>query len=416
MTLEPTPSLPQLLEWIQHNTGLHITQVNQPPILLALKVLSTESRMSKERYIQKLLQRQIPQQPFIDAITTHESFFLRHQRNMKAAIQHQIIPLLKRGIRPRVLSAPCAQGEEPYSFLMLLQEAGIQPQQVEVTAVDIAASSIQQAQSGIYRQYALRQAPEHFIRSHFSQQNNHYIVPQRLRKQVTFKKLNLLTQAVSELTPGYHLIFSHNMMIYFDQETNHKMAQIFQRLLHDEGILLVDSVEISTVGNMMHPVDLHGVRAFQKGKPTASSPAQARPASAATHSKADPTPATPKEQGAAWKKRNAEDAYHNKEFERALHLYEQLIEHHPLWECWARVGKARVLVDSGEEMEALEEAEKALSGKQMSAGIYLTNSDLADAHAIIALVLKKRGMIVGMQEHLEQTRRLNPAHSILKIV
>ncbi len=425
MTNSTQTSLPQLLSWIQENTGLHITEVNLPPILLTLKVLATESGMSEEHYIQRILQQQIQPQPFIDAITTHESFFLRHQRSMQAAIRRVIVPLLKRGIRPRVLSAPCAQGEEPYSFAMLLKEAGIHPNRVEITAVDIAASSIEQAHKGVYRQYALRQVPEYFIQSHFSNQGTTYSVTPDIKRSVTFRRLNLLNQALSELVPGYHLIFSHNMMIYFDQETNQKMVHIFQRLLDDDGLLLVDAVEISTVSSMMQAVDLQGIRAFQKGKTRPSTAGQhtspghartkqSRPQSAANALQAE-IPSLPKEKGSEWKRRNAEDAYRNKEFEKAIQLYEQLIDDHPLWACWARVGKARVLVDSGEEMEALEEAEKALSGKQMSAGLYLTNSDLADAHAIIALVLRKRGMAVGMQEHLEQVRRLNPAHSILKI-
>ena len=80
------------------------------------------------------------------------------------------------------------------------------------------------------------------------------------------------------------------------------------------------------------------------------------------------------------------------------------------------MGKARVLIDSGQEMEALEEAEAAISGKEMVAGLYLNRDEEADAHAIIALVLHNKGLTREKAHHLQQIRILNPGHEILRIV
>ncbi|MBT7307862.1 MAG: hypothetical protein HN842_06565, partial [Gammaproteobacteria bacterium] len=98
-----------------------------------------------------------------------------------------------------------------------------------------------------------------------------------------------------------------------------------------------------------------------------------------------------------------------------IRLYDQLIDNHPLWGSWARLGKAKVLIDSGAEMEALEEAEAALSNKKMVAGVYLTRENEADAHAVIALVLMNKGMSAQMSDHLRQVRRLNPEHEVLRL-
>lgn len=419
---QDSSTLATLFDWIQQETGLYITQVNKHPVQLALKVLSSESRISESSYIEKLILRRINPQPFIDEITTHESFFLRHQKGMKAAIQHIITPLLNKGIRPRILSAPCAQGEEPYSLAMLLQDQGINPSEVEITGIDIAARSIQQARNGAFRKYALRQVPNHFIRQHFIQHKETYNIYPQIRNSVKFTRLNLLTQAASQLVSGYHLIFSHNMLIYFDQQTCQQMIRIFQRLLHEDGHLMVDSVETSLLNSVMHPVTIGNARSFQKMSKkrteiAAASSHQPTPRKRSTtkHSNKTEKPPTATPSQISDKRHSATQAYEEKNFDEARKLFDQLIENHPLWESWARVGKARILMDSGEEMEALEEAEKALNGKQSSNSIHLDKTDMADAHAIIAMVLNHRGFETAKLDHLQQVRKLNPNHAILKL-
>jgi chemotaxis protein methyltransferase WspC len=426
----PAPTLQPLIEWIQQQTGLHITEVNQQPVELALKVLSSESRVDEKEYVSRLICGEINPQPFIDTITTHESFFLRHQKTMRAAIRQIIMPLLERGIRPRILSAPCAQGEEPYSFAMLLQEYGIDPGRVEITAVDIASSSIQQAKQGRFRKYALRKVPDHFIRHHFHEEGGLYTVANpKIRQSIRFLRANLLTQAHTHLSPGYHLIFSHNMMIYFDHSTNQKMVRIFRQLLDQEGYLFVDAVETNILNDLMERDMVEGVRAFRKPAPgnkvATTQPQPPTPTVAPARSvphKRQPAAAPPPKRGVnhsdtlSSKRRSAEQAYKNKQFDEAIKLYDQLIENHPTWASWARVGKARVLIDSGAEMEALEEAEAALSGRQMAAGIYLTNDDMADAHAIIALVLNNKGIHAGKIDHLQQVAKFNPRHPVLQLI
>jgi len=412
------PTYETLFSWIQQQTGIHITPVNQPPVELALKVQASGSRLSEAEYIVRLIRGNINSQPFIDAITTHESFFLRHKKNMTAAIEHVIQPLLKKGVRPRVLSAPCAQGEEPYSFAMLLQEHGISPAQVEITGVDIAESSIQQAKQGRYRKYALRQAPNHFIQTHFSQQSNSYSIYPKIRNSVMFIQMNLLSQADSLLTPGYHLIFSHNMLIYFDQPTCNKMIRIFSRLLDNNGLLFVDAVETSEVSTLMKKAQVRDACAFQKGIASHSQQPQNQstktpslrnnPASVSTTTVTHSSPEV--------KRDSAEQAYQGKRFDEAIRLYDQLVDQHPAWACWAHAGKARVLVDSGDDLEALEEAERALSGCQNTNSLYLPNKDRADAHAIIALVLNKKGIKAGQKEHLDQVQQLNPKHPTLQLI
>lgn len=423
-----------LYSWIQHQTGLHITQVNEDPVLLALKRLATESGQTQDGYAASLIKGMVQPQPFIDAITTHESFFLRHRRHMEAAIQQVIQPLLLKGVRPRVLSAPCAQGEEPYSFAMLLQESGITPDRVEITAVDIAEQSIQEARQGVYRKYALRQLSHGFTHQHFSQSGEFFKVHPMVRRSVKFVRMNLLTEPLARLIPGFHLIFCHNMLIYFDAPTRAQMMELFDRLLSDQGVLFVDSTEVPHVGPIFQGAEFNGVRYFHKHGATQkrdqtrkSTPLQQQdtglsikvpthsPIAALSAEKAKSVSAPNRLKQVTDKRNAAEQAYRSKRFNEAIRLYDQIIEAYPLWASWGRLGKARVLADSGEEIEALEQAEAALFYKQQIAGVYFSKDDEADAHAIISLVLHNKGLKEKLREHLERVRSLNPSHEILKL-
>ncbi len=428
-----------LFRWVQQQTGLYITRVNQDPLLLALKVLASECGESQDGYAAQLINGLIDPQPFIDAITTHESFFLRHRRHMEVAITEVIQPLLHQGIRPRVLSAPCAQGEEPYSFAMLLQDCGISPDRVEIAGCDIAASSIQQAKRGEFQQYSLRQVPAGFVARHFQKGERGFKVHSVMQQVVQFSRLNILTESLAKLVPGFHLIFSHNMLIYFDQQTREEVIGVFDQLLAPQGRLFVDTTEVPHVKGVFEGETLKGVRCFLKHGQRREATHERRsvavdrapllqPRQQNREQKFVPVvdkrsnyESTPKKAVidrksiAEERRRSAEAAYRNKQFEEAIRLYDQLIEHHPLWASWARLGKARVLIDSGQEMEALEEAEGAISGKRMVAGVYLTPSDEADANAIIALVMNNKGLKGRMEEHLKKVKQLNPQHEVLKI-
>jgi len=67
----------------------------------------------------------------------------------------------------------------------------------------------------------------------------------------------------------------------------------------------------------------------------------------------------------------AQAAYNEKRFDDALDLYDQLVDEHPLWADTARVGKAKIFADAGEDMAALEAAEDALSSSGSIAGMSL---------------------------------------------
>ena len=56
----------------------------------------------------------------------------------------------------RLLSAPCATGEEPYSIAMALFDAGLSTEQFSIDALDVSPPLITRAQLGLYGKNSFR--------------------------------------------------------------------------------------------------------------------------------------------------------------------------------------------------------------------------------------------------------------------
>lgn len=57
---------------------------------------------------------------------------------------------------PRILSAPCATGEEPYTIAMTLLDAGVPAENIALDALDLSHRALARARAGIYTRNAFR--------------------------------------------------------------------------------------------------------------------------------------------------------------------------------------------------------------------------------------------------------------------
>ena len=85
-----------LFRWLYDQTGLYITANNEMQVLQVLKEMAFENGLTQENLAYDLIHGQLNPQAFIDLVTTHESFFLRHKKAMLAVISQVIKPLIRR--------------------------------------------------------------------------------------------------------------------------------------------------------------------------------------------------------------------------------------------------------------------------------------------------------------------------------
>ena len=198
----------------------------------------------------------------MDVLTTNETYFFREAFQLKA-FTDEILPELmaekeKRGERSlRIWSAGCSTGEEPYTIAMLLLELGCcKGWRVEIIGTDISHRVLQHARKAVYGKSAFRATDEAYIGRYFQEQDGCFKIADEVKELVTISHLNLFDQNRLALFGKMDVIFCRNVIIYFDQIAKKKVIEVFYRVLHEGGHLLLGHSEslmnISTAFALRH--------------------------------------------------------------------------------------------------------------------------------------------------------------------
>lgn len=164
-------------------------------------------------------------QQLVDSLTTNETFFYREFKQIE-----ELVRLVKNeGKRVEILCAPSATGEEPYSIVIALLEAGVMPSNFHITGIDINSDAINKANIAVYRERNVRNLSLPSIEKYFTKENGNYILKDVIKQHVTFKIMNLFDPSFKSIGT-FDFIFSRNMLIYFDQETKLKAKEILESI------------------------------------------------------------------------------------------------------------------------------------------------------------------------------------------
>lgn len=176
---------------------------------------------------------------FINYLTINVSEFYRNPQQWQVLEKNIIPKLMKSNSKLKVWSSACSTGEEPYSLVMLLSKF-FPLNEISVIATDIDEGAMNKAKLGMYSAKSLENLPKEFIQSYFDKYNNSYQIKDKIKRQVKFKKFNLLED---EYPNQCDLILCRNVMIYFTEQAKDIMYRKFHDSLNNEGILFVGSTE-----------------------------------------------------------------------------------------------------------------------------------------------------------------------------
>jgi chemotaxis protein methyltransferase CheR len=158
-----------------------------------------------------------------------------------SVIERELPGLIERcredGREPSVWSVGCSSGEEPYSLAILLSESGVAVD--ELIATDISEAVLEQARKGRYVGQRLVNIPEEIQQKYFTQEGRWYIVRDRLRQKVLFRRHDIL----SDPFPQADLILCRNVQIYFSREQQERILSQFAEVLPPGGLLVLGKSE-----------------------------------------------------------------------------------------------------------------------------------------------------------------------------
>ncbi|MBA3026044.1 MAG: protein-glutamate O-methyltransferase CheR, partial [Sulfurimonas sp.] len=187
-------------------------------------------------------------QELMNAVTVNETYFFREKDQFEVLV-NKILPELYDNlsqVRPlRILSSPCSSGEEAYSIVLHLMEEGniIEKADIEIVGIDIDSTVINKAKKAIYNERSIHAIPKNVVFKWFNKKGLNYEICEDLSGSVDFKIVNVFDKAEMRKLGKFDVIFSRNMLIYFDDASRKEVAMTFYDMLNVGGYVLLGHAE-----------------------------------------------------------------------------------------------------------------------------------------------------------------------------
>ena len=258
--------------WLNRKTGLDANLIGQNAVVHAVRRRQSEQKLSDDgEYWTQVQRSESESARLIDEVIVPETWFFRDLKPFQFLAEYVTRNWLPANpmTRLRVLSAPCATGEEPYSIAMTLLDCGLPAASLAIDAVDISERLLNLARRAVYRPNSFRLV-DPVIRSRYFQktENGEFRLSSAVQACVHFSQGNLVDPDFSQHRQRYHIIFCRNLMIYLDAKARTELLENLDGLLADEGMLCVGHAEANTAvaSRFRSSNSLHSFSFFKPGR------------------------------------------------------------------------------------------------------------------------------------------------------
>lgn len=180
----------------------------------------------------------------MDAFSVQETYFWREFDQIRALVDVVVPEWFKRNTTPlRIWSAACATGEEPYTIVMALHEAGWGSHPIDVCASDASEAAIEKARAGVYRERSFRALPLELRQRYFRPVAGGHEISREIAARVRFQRANLVVPAEIAEFAAAHVIFCRNVFIYFSNTAIARVAASFAARMSPSGCLFIGASE-----------------------------------------------------------------------------------------------------------------------------------------------------------------------------
>lgn len=146
-------------------------------------------------------------------ITTNHTFFFRESDHF-----NYVVKIIRNNPQKeyKIWCAACSTGEEPYSIIMTLLDAGIT--NFKILATDVDRTVLQSFHIGKFHETRLEKVSKKQKLQYFTkEENSFYSINPKLRSYIKIKVLNLIDSI--QLEENVDFVFCRNVFIYFDEES-----------------------------------------------------------------------------------------------------------------------------------------------------------------------------------------------------
>ncbi len=238
--------LPEVKAMLAAAIGFDSASIGVASVERAVRGRMTARALNDEAgYLALLTASDREREALIEQIVVPETWFFRDDQPFRVVRQYVLEEWLPR--RPcaplRVMSIPCATGEEPYSLAMTLFDCGLHPAQWRIDAFDVSKVALSQARQAIYGKNSFRGRELSFRDRYFHSTPDGYTLDEAVRCAVAFAPGNVLNPDFAQTREPYDLIFFRNLLIYLSREHQEQALAVMDRLLASTGLLFIGHAE-----------------------------------------------------------------------------------------------------------------------------------------------------------------------------
>lgn len=281
LTREPAAEISGIADWLARTSGISTRIIGSQTLRRAIQQRQNSTGLADlSDYEQRLLASAEEQQCLVELVVVPETWFFR-DRHPYGYLRQHVAGLLRDGLpsQPlRLLSAPCATGEEPYSMAMTLLEMGLPSRAFQIDGIDICRRAIRKAQQAVYGRHSFRGVSELEKQRSFQPTAQGLALHPSIRETVRFQCANLMT-CLAGSSSRYDVIFCRNLLIYLQDSASEQLLASLGALLRPGGLLIVGSAETAKVpASLFTPIRASFVFGFLRRDPQ-SAPAAPQPSS-----------------------------------------------------------------------------------------------------------------------------------------
>ena len=197
-----------------------------------------------------LLEAELPH--IINVLTTNKTDFFRENAHFKYMVQN-ILPKHPVSRAFKVWSAASSTGEEAYTTSMVLAEFAKRASgfQYSILGTDLSTTVVSKARKGVYTMEEIVDVPgdmqdKYLEMGHSSDGKKLARVVKSLRDRVSFANMNLMARSYP-VDKQMDVVMLRNVLIYFDEPTQHRVVTSVADHLRPGGFLFVGHSESAVV-------------------------------------------------------------------------------------------------------------------------------------------------------------------------
>jgi len=239
--------LKELLESIRSVYGYDFTEYAEASVKRRVHHFMNINNFSSIRDLSKaLFKDEMTFERFIQDVTVNVTEMFRDPPFYKS-LQKNVLRRLETYPFIKVWIAGSSTGEEVYSIAIFLKEQGLLERTV-IYATDINQRSLQRAKEGIYHLKNMKHYTSNYIKSGGQHSFSDYYVAKydsalldrSLKQNIVFSVHNL---AIDRSFNEFQLILCRNVLIYFNQQLQNKVIDLFYESLCPLGFLALGNKE-----------------------------------------------------------------------------------------------------------------------------------------------------------------------------